>query len=64
MTNLIRKANERDLEIITRIHLNSWRTAYNNFFLKNYFIKRELEFKEKNKKTKEKNTIMRNKEKR
>lgn len=36
MINLIRKANERDSEIITRIRLNSWRTAYNNFFLKNY----------------------------
>lgn len=50
MNNLIKKANEYDSEIITKIHLNSWRTTYNNFFSKKLFIKRELEFKERNKK--------------
>ena len=54
MTNLIRKAKEYDSEIITRIHLNSWKTTYNNFFSKELFIKRELEFEERNKKIKEK----------
>lgn len=54
MNNLIKKANEYDSEIITKIHLNSWRTTYNNFFSKKLFMKRELEFKERNKKIKEK----------
>lgn len=55
MTNLIRKANEHDSETITRIHLNSWRITYNNFFSEDFFNKRELEFKEKKYKNKRNN---------
>lgn len=54
MSNLIRKANEYDSEIITKIHLNSWKTTYKSFFSEDFFNKRELEFKERNKKIKEK----------
>lgn len=53
MSNLIRKAKELDSEIITRIHLNSWKTTYNNFFSEDFFNKRELEFEERNTKIKE-----------
>lgn len=53
MSNLIRKANEYDSEIITKIHLNSWKTTYKSFFSEDFFNKRELEFKERNTKIKE-----------
>ena len=53
MGNLIRKAKELDSEVITKIHLNSWKTTYNNFFSEDFFNKRELEFEERNTKIKE-----------
>ena len=53
MSYLIRKANKLDSEVITKIHLNSWKTTYNNFFSEDFFNKRELEFEERNTKIKE-----------
>lgn len=41
---MIRKANEKDAERITRIHLNSWRTTYNNVFPVEVFDKQESEY--------------------
>ena len=41
---MIRTANEEDAERIVRIHLNSWRSTYNNIFPKEVFDKQESEY--------------------
>lgn len=41
---MIRNANAADTERITRIHLNSWRTTYNNVFPIEIFDKQESEY--------------------
>lgn len=41
---MIRNANAADAERITRIHLNSWRTTYNNVFPVEIFDKQESEY--------------------
>lgn len=45
---MIRKANKNDSEQITKIHINSWKTTYNNFFSKELFINQEKKFDESN----------------
>lgn len=45
---MIRKANENDSEQITRIHVNSWKTTYSNFFSNELFINQEKNFDESN----------------
>lgn len=41
---MIREAKANDVERITRIHLNSWRTTYNKIFPEEVFDKQESEY--------------------
>ena len=50
---MIRKANPNDSEIITRIHTNSWKTTYNEFFPEEVFENQEKNFEQRNDKIKE-----------
>lgn len=43
---MIRKANPNDSKIITRIHINSWKTTYNKFFPKEVFENQEKSFEQ------------------
>ena len=50
---MIRKAKSNDSEQITRIHINSWKTTYNEFFSEEIFINQEKNFKQRNNNIKE-----------
>ena len=50
---MIRKASPTDSKIITRIHLNSWKTTYNKFFLEEVFENQEKTFEQRNNNIKE-----------
>ncbi len=50
---MIRKAKTNDSEKITRIHINSWKTTYNEFFPEEIFINQEKNFEQRNNNIKE-----------
>lgn len=45
---MIRKAKPNDSEEITRIHINTWKTTYNEFFPEEIFINQEKNFEQRN----------------
>lgn len=50
---MIRKAKPNDSEKITRIHINTWKTTYSEFFPEEIFINQEKEFEQRNNNIKE-----------
>ena len=50
---MIRKAKTNDSEKITRIHINSWKTTYSEFFPEKIFINQEKNFEQRNNNIKE-----------
>ena len=45
---MIRKAKPSDSEAITRIHINTWKTTYSDFFPEEVFINQEKSFEQRN----------------
>ena len=45
---MIRKAKPSDSEVITRIHINTWKTTYSDFFPEEVFINQEKGFEQRN----------------
>ena len=45
---MIRKAKPSDSEVITRIHINTWKTTYSDFFPEEVFINQEKSFEHRN----------------